>query len=539
MAKITLELESNALGTLNQAVNKMDELRNGVGQFGDEGKAAFTKTTAGVISMNMEVVKVQKQFSTLPDEIKKGEKGIIAIGKETKKLKDELKGTDDQAVKAGKKIVEDIGKKGEKAIVSLKAQLAALKRQLQETSDPKEMERLTAEAGQLQDAIEDANTAVNIFASGSKFEILSKSFGNVGQKILALDFAGAVEGSRHLLQATKALTFKDALTGIKQLGQTILNIGKALLTNPLFLIGATIALVIANFDKLKEAFTGQIAKMNALTKAYEDQKRASELLVGQYERELKIAEAQGLADEKILAIKEKLLFAKIDEAKASIKLNAAKILDVKANDSLYESYVRASIGVYKFIGAQDQVLLAELALAKNKKERNKENLDAQFEAEQNLLNLVNDLNVSRIQQGVKSNKEYNDKLLQARKDLESALADLRKKAEEADLAALEGKAKLDKVKEINLKEIALMKERILTVGLLTDKNFKITLEQQAQFAVLEAKAKREYNEGIIKLEADKAVRIAEERRKDLASELEFLGLKAKLQEAAINALTAP
>lgn len=136
---------------------------------------------------------------------------------------------------------------------SLRTQLKDLKAQLAATDDDEEFLNLSIQAGKLQDKIEDAGNAAKIFASDSKFEVIGNSIGNIGSKLLALDFDGAAQGSQLLLRASQQITFKDALIGIKQMGQTLFNIGKALLTNPLFLIGAAVALIVINFEKLKNS----------------------------------------------------------------------------------------------------------------------------------------------------------------------------------------------------------------------------------------------------------------------------------------------
>jgi hypothetical protein len=60
-------------------------------------------------------------------------------------------------------------------VQSLKAELRSLKAAIAEASDPEQMAALAARAGEVADRIKDANDAVNVFASGSKFEQISNS----------------------------------------------------------------------------------------------------------------------------------------------------------------------------------------------------------------------------------------------------------------------------------------------------------------------------------------------------------------------------
>lgn len=177
-----------------------------------------------------------------------------------------------------KKAGEDIKQAFEGTqVVSLRSQLRKLKEEIANATDPEEMARLSVEAGKVKDKIDDAATAANIFASESKFQVLGSAIGDVGAKLLQLDFKGAADSSSLLVKASKQISFKDALTGIKDLGSTLLNVGKALLTNPLFLIGAAVTLIISNFDKLKNSggLVGSIFKfignvINGVVQAFKD-----------------------------------------------------------------------------------------------------------------------------------------------------------------------------------------------------------------------------------------------------------------------------
>ena len=169
-----------------------------------------------------------------------------------KTIQSEMVATEKAGVIAAKN-TEQAFTKTEGVTKSLKAQLRELKAQLANATDPKDVERLAKAAGELTDKISDATDAAKVFASGSKFEQIGSAFGSVLGKLRNLDFGDALNQSKLLLSTTKSLTFKEALGGIKDLGGTLLNIGKSLLANPLFLLGTAITLIISNFDKLKNS----------------------------------------------------------------------------------------------------------------------------------------------------------------------------------------------------------------------------------------------------------------------------------------------
>ena len=203
-----------------------------------------------VAQFNKEIEKTQAQIKKVNDSLKESTKTLNQTNQETTKLKTGL----------------DKAFDGTKA-QSLRSQLRELKAQLAATDDDQEFLKLSIEAGKLEDKIGDASNAARIFASDSKFEVLGNAIGNVGQKLLALDFEGAKQGSELLLKASQQITFKDAIGGVKQIGTTLSNVGVALLTNPLFLIGATIGATIKIWDDLNTS-------IDAGTKSLDDNAKA-------------------------------------------------------------------------------------------------------------------------------------------------------------------------------------------------------------------------------------------------------------------------
>lgn len=191
---------------------------------------------------------------------------------------------------------------------SLKAQLRELQAQLANT-DPqtKKYQELSAAAGELKDKISDAAQAVGTQAGGA-FEKVSGSLGLVTSRIASLDFEGAAEGAKLLAQNITDIKPGDIANGIKGIGSAFASVGKALLTNPIFLIGAAIAGAIVYADELLSLVDGissaETERLNAQKESATQSKQQLDAisqqenilrLAGKTEKEIlqtKIAQAQ-------------------------------------------------------------------------------------------------------------------------------------------------------------------------------------------------------------------------------------------------------
>ena len=148
----------------------------------------------------------------------------------------------------------------------LQQELKKTKAALVDATDPKEMEQLSIKAADLKSQMEDLNDEVKSF-QGSKFEQVSGQLGKVGSSIKNLDFDKASKQAQTLISISKGITFKEAISGVANLGKTFLNLGKALLTNPIFLIAAIIAAIGFAIFKLLD-------KLGFLQKAFDAVKKA-------------------------------------------------------------------------------------------------------------------------------------------------------------------------------------------------------------------------------------------------------------------------
>jgi len=159
-------------------------------------------------------------------------------------------------------------------IAQMKAELRELKGAIASATDPAQMAALAQQAGVLSDKIKDANDAVAVFASGSKFEQVSNGLGGIKRSLMSLDFEEAAQKSKTFATALSGINPAEigkAMTGlvttVGTLGKAFLKLGAQLLVNPIFLMVAIVVAVVLAFtiweDKLgkfgivlKVAFAG-------------------------------------------------------------------------------------------------------------------------------------------------------------------------------------------------------------------------------------------------------------------------------------------
>jgi hypothetical protein len=192
---------------------------------------------------------------------------------------------------------------------SMKAELRSLKAEIAAATDPKQMEALAKKAGELTDRIKDANDAVNVFASGSKFEQVSNSFDGIRSSLMSLDFQEASEKSQVFAKNLGSIGKADisgaikGITGtVKTLGGAFVKLGVQILANPLFLLAAVIAAVVAGIvvflgkiGVLQKAFDVLMAPINAIIDGFK--KLTDEMGLTNYAAE-ENAEKMGKANEK-------------------------------------------------------------------------------------------------------------------------------------------------------------------------------------------------------------------------------------------------
>ncbi len=148
---------------------------------------------------------------------------------------------------------------------------------------------------------------------------MSGSLGLVTSRIANLDFEGAAEGAKLLAQNITQIKPGDIAKGISSIGSAFASVGKALLTNPIFLIGAAIAAAIVYADELLSLIDGVT---DAEQKALDIQKERAATAKENFDRVSATEETlkrQGMTEKEITALKLSQLNTAIAQQQAVIE----------------------------------------------------------------------------------------------------------------------------------------------------------------------------------------------------------------------------
>lgn len=322
-------------------------------------------------------------------------------------------------------IVIDIDVKGgnnvEKAVNSftkLKSELKAAKGELANFElGTKGFADAQKKIQELQDSLGDLADATKI--QGNGVERLGASFGLLKESL----------GSADLDKAK--LAFKG--------------LGAAMDAIPIFLIIEGLKFLWDNLDKVKEilfkifpALDNVSESTKALEKAQAKQIESSKHLEIQLNAEIEIMKLQGKSLEEIFEKEKELILIKIEALKQDNLIQSAKIRDVAANDSLFESLGRIGIAIQRNTGDKAGADLAEKGLTQNKIERAKEFADKikennlAIEQSQASLDILEaKFAKDKKDRGVKSvedKKKTNDELKKLQEDYNASLNEIEKEA---------------------------------------------------------------------------------------------------------------
>lgn len=363
-------------------------------------------------------------------------------------------------------------------LAEIKAELRALKGELANATDPKEMAELAQRAGELKDQLQDANDAANVFASGSKFEQVSNSFGGIKDSIMSLDFEEANQKAKVFSQVLGNIKPTDIANSIKgltgtvtSLGGAFIKLGATILMNPIFLIVALITAIVVGigmllkkFGLLDAVFEAIMAPINAVIQALKD--------LGDWlgltsfaEEEAHAAEMERIDAE----IKEREELAKIREANFNheqkqfdreIALAEALGQDTKAlTKAKIEGSIQFQKEKLKEIEMQMQgiqLLIDEMLIVTGNKRKDRAAgiLGNQFQEKQNeLLKIKTDLveGIADAQNQLKINEANNAK--SANENAKKAADNAKKRAEDAAKRAKEELDNRRKLRDFELSQI--------------------------------------------------------------------------------------
>jgi hypothetical protein len=323
----------------------------------------------------------------------------------------------------------------------MKAELRELKGAIASATDPAQMAALAQKAGELSDKIKDANDAVAVFASGSKFEQVSNGLGGIKNSLMSLDFEEAAEKSKTFAKALGGLNKDDISKSLKgmtdtagTLGKAFLKLGAQILINPIFYIPIIIAAIIAaivlvlhSFGVLDDVIKALMAPINALIQGFKD--LTDWLGLTTYAAEDNAARTAA-ANEKVTASSNERtarvtadLGREIAEAKAAGK-DTTKLEEEKSNVQI-KGADRRRDSAYKALAAQRK-------LGEDADQETIKKLKKQITEETEL-----------IKQG------YSDKKVAKLTDIAEAEADAEKAAEKAKAAADKWRA-ADKASEADI-----------------------------------------------------------------------------------------
>ena len=150
-----------------------------------------------------------------------------------------------------------------KAVSEIRKEYKVLKDLQGEAQTEEDMLKFGIAAAKAKDQMADLNEQVSVFAAGSQFEQAGNALGQVNDALLNLDFSKAADRAKSLSGIVQGISFKTATAGLKDLGSTFIQLGKALLTNPLFLIAAVIAGIVIAIVQLLD----KIGVLKAAAKA--------------------------------------------------------------------------------------------------------------------------------------------------------------------------------------------------------------------------------------------------------------------------------
>ena len=244
---------------------------------------------------------------------------------------------------------------------SLRAQMRQLREELARLPEgTAEFNKVQRELGALTDKVGDLGKSVNTLA-GDPLERLNNSFGMIGNSLMSLDFGAATTGLQGVSSAISDFKFNDLSKAAKGFGNTMLELGGALLTNPLFLIAGTIALIATNMEKVyqifpsfEKALIGIGNQERAIAIAVEARAEASKKAYDQSSLEVNQMKLLGKTENEILQYRMSRLKTSIQDAKVQLDTTAnqakMQIETAKRNREILE-------GIIKFINAPLTYLL--------------------------------------------------------------------------------------------------------------------------------------------------------------------------------------
>jgi len=171
-----------------------------------------------------------------------------------------------------------------------------------------EYQQAAIRAGELNDKLKEVNEATKANTGGTGFEKMSNNLGMVKDDLMNLDFQGVSEKMQQMAVISKSMTFSEVLGGLKNMGTALLNLGKVILTNPIFLIagaiaGAVVALKMWNDSVEQEAIKAQDAHTESIDRTISAIQRQASLNKQYHDLTIRRAELEGKSAKDLAKLK--------------------------------------------------------------------------------------------------------------------------------------------------------------------------------------------------------------------------------------------
>jgi len=283
------------------------------------------------------------------------------------------------------------------------------------TAGSKEYIKTLEKLGGIKDDIGDLNSEIKAFNPEGKIQAVSNVVGGLASGFQAAQGAAALFGAegeelqKTLLKVQAASAFADGIKGVMGMGDAFKELGLVIKANPIMAFLTALLAIGAAAYALYNQLNGVSSATANLTIELEKQKKSTELLNRQSQRQIDILTAQGGSEREIIALKEKLIATQIVDIQTSIKLHRYKLQDIKDNDSIYETTMNVVAAINRKLGRTLEADALEKAAQINKKERAQEDLDAIAKEEQDVLDLQKNLKVLSIERVNISKKEAKEK----------------------------------------------------------------------------------------------------------------------------------
>lgn len=437
----------------------------------------------------------------------------------------------------------------------LKKEIREIKGELANATDPEQMQQLAQRAGELNDRLKDANEQVAVFSSGSKFESTSNALGLMGSQIRDLDFEGASNSAKLFAGSLKSISpaeigtqMKGLISIVGTMSKAFISFGASLLANPIFLIGAAIAGIIAiivalmsKLGLLKPVLKSIGSFFSAIGDAIEvviqsikdfldwlgltsfaEEKAAKKTVDAQ---EKKADAYKTAADKRIGAIDQEIRMAQL-EGKSTYKLELEKQRLIKATAYEYAKSLSMKIKLMVASGDYDQKEVTDLK-AKLKEQRtlitNSGNEITYIKGKKVVEDQKKEDEAHK--KSIDSGKEANKKRIEAQKEYAKNREEVARMIEDANLALMkDGEEK--EIASINLKYKRAIEE--------TEKNLKYT---DAERKIIVKQLADQQAQELDKIEADKKAkedaRIQEAKVKEQETYNDFLA-RYEAQQTSIE-----